>query len=161
MAKIEITPDIIDISRQLKELEAELTRRTESKKPGAAATEILQLAFLKDHGYDGYYLSSNCALEGIDAEHAEKPPLQLKNTDGEHSSYWSGKSKPMHKIAESAIACDPKSLLVFTRMKEGQIVDCVVGPAFALLGWRTRTGKGVQIANYNTLVKDFGFERLG
>ena len=160
MAKIEITDDLVELCRNLKEIEAEITRRTGSKKPGAVATEVLQLAYLNHRGFKDYYLDSNCALEGIDAVAEDQDPLQLKNTDGDSSYYWSGKSKPMHKIAEDAVACDPKAKLVFTRMETGEVVDCVVGPAFALLGWRTRTGKGLQGGNYNTLVKKFGFERI-
>ena len=160
MAKIKITDDLVELCKNLKQIEAEISRRTGSKKPGAVATEVLQLAHLAHHGMEGYVLDSDCSLEGIDAVSDTAEALQLKNTDGEASAYWGGKSKPMHKIAEDAIACDPKAKLVFTRMSEGEVVDCVVGSAFALLGWRTRTGNGVQIANYNTLVNKFGFERL-
>lgn len=160
MAKIKITDDLVKLCRDLKQIEAEISRRTGSKKPGAVATEVLQLAYLNDHGMEDYVLDSDCTLEGIDAVSDTGAALQLKNTDGDASAYWGGKSKPMHKIAEDAVACDPKAQLVFTRMNEGDVVDCVVGPAFALLGWRTRTGKGVQVGNYNTLVKKFGFRRV-
>ena len=160
MAKVKVTNELIYLSRQLKEAEARITELTGSKKPGAVATEVLQLDYLKNRGFKNYYLDDNCALAGVDAVSETQPSLQLKNTEGEKSSYTGGKSSPMHLIAEKAVKCDENAYLVFTRMKAGVVVDCVVGFAEDLLDWRTSSGKGVQTANFTTLVRDFNFERI-
>ena len=160
MAKIENTDKLLTDSIALKQAEAAITKQTGSKKPGDVATEIIQLAYLRGRGFKDYSLDSNSGLEGVDATCEGKPPLQLKNTNGESSAYTGGKSNPMHKIAEKAVACDEQALLVFTRMEAGVVVDCVVGPAASLLNWRTSSGLGVQAGNFNTLVKNWGFERI-
>ena len=166
MAKITDTDKLLAESIAYKKAGASITRQTGSKKPGDVATEIIQLAYLRGRGFKDYSLDSNSGLEGVDATCEGKPPLQLKNTDGESSEYTGGKSNPMHRIAEKAVACDEKALLVFTRMKDGVVVDCVVGLAASLLDWRTAPstrssgGNGVQRGNYNTLVRDWGFKRI-
>ena len=162
MAKIRQTNELLAASIAFKKAAAKITELTGSKKPGDVATEVIQLAYLKGKGcgFKDYALDDNCALEGIDATSENKPPLQLKNTEGEKSSYTGGKSSPMHLIAEKAVACDENAYLVFTRMKAGVVVDCVVGFAGDLLDWRTSSGKGVQTANFATLVRDFDFERI-
>ena len=166
MAKIKQTDELLADSIAHKKSAAKITESTGSKKPSDVATEVIQLAYLKGRGFKDYTLDDNCGLEGIDATCEGKPALQLKNTDGETSDYTGGKSSPMHLIAEKAVACDENAYLVFTRMKAGVVVDCVVGPASSLLNWRTKPrgrypgGKGVGRANYNTLVKDWGFKRI-
>ena len=160
MAKIKNTDELLAASIALKKAEALITKLTGSNKPGDVATETIQLAYLSGRGFKDYSLDGNCGLEGVDATSENKPPLQLKNTEGQKSSYTGGQSNPMHLIAEKAVACDENAYLVFTRMDSGVIVDCVVGFAADLLNWRTSSGKGVQTATFSTLVRDFNFEKI-
>ena len=160
MAKIKNTKKLLADSIAHKKTGASITKQTGSKKPNDVATEIIQLEYLSGRGFKDYALDDNCAQEGVDATCEGKPALQLKNTDGETSAYSGGVTSPMHVIAEKAVACDEKAILVFTRMKDGVVVDCVVGPASALLNWRTSGGNGVGTGNYNTLVRNWGFKRI-
>lgn len=162
MTKIVATPKLEAKCEQLLQMLAEISEETGNNKPRDVATELIQLRYLKRKGYGSFSIDTNCGNPGIDATSDEEgqPPLQLKNTTGPESWYPGGKSNPMHKIAEKAVAADPRAKLVFTRTEGGEVVECVVGPASALLDWRTRYGNGVQVGNYNTLVKRFGFVRV-
>ena len=162
MTKIVATPELEAMCKEYKKLGDKIKKATGSNKPNDVATEVIQLSYVKRKGFGTFTIDTNCGNPGIDATSDEdgQSALQLKNTEGESSQYTGGKSNPMHKIAEKAVAVDPMTRLVFTRMEGGEIVDCVIGPAFALLDWRTKGGNGVQVANYNTLVKRFGFVRV-
>jgi hypothetical protein len=160
MAKIERTDQLLADCIALKEKEAIVAEQTGSKKPSVVATEIIQLEYLSGRGFKDYSLDSNCGLDGIDATCEGKPALQFKNTEQEKSEYTGGVTSPMHVIAEKAVACDENAISVFTRMKRGVVVDCIVGPASALLNWRTSGGNGVGTGNYNTLVRNWGFKRI-
>ena len=162
MTKIVATHELYTKCKQALRLLAEISEETGSNKPNDVATELTQLEYLERKGFGTFTIDTNCGNPGIDATSDEEgqPPLQLKNTNRSESSYPGGQSNPMHKIAEKAVAADPDAWLVFTKMKNGEVVECVAGFASALLNWRTEGGNGVQKATYSTLVKRFGFERV-